>query len=292
VIFMLAPSGRFGVDSFVDHNKYYDMILASRTPARPFKRSLKGQVVESIGSDIVAGRLRPGDLLPSEDALLARYGVSRTVLREAVNVLEAKGLLDPRPKRGTVIKSPSEWSQLDPAILEWREGNADGVAPDVGSSLDQLMEIRRIIEPGAAALAARRGKPADFVALREAYEAMERAMVAEQFMEADLAFHLACLHASHNDFLLPVAHAIRSAMMTSLRVTNSDPHENRNVSLPLHRAILDAVVARNPDAARVAMEIHLDDTERRRARAGRVHKPKRTRESEPPSIKPKTGRKN
>jgi GntR family transcriptional regulator, galactonate operon transcriptional repressor len=250
------------------------MILASRTSLRPFKRSLKDQLVESLGGDIVAGRLQPGELLPSEETLLARYGVSRTVLREAVNVLAAKGLLDPRPKRGTVIRSPSDWSQLDPAILEWREaGDSDESAADIGTGLDRLMEMRRIIEPGAAALAAKRARPEDFATMRAAYEAMERAAVAEQFMEADLAFHLACLHAGHNDFLLPVAHAIRSAMMTSLRVTNSDPHENRNLSLPLHRAILDAVLARDPAAARAAMEIHLDDTERRRAKAGRVHEP-------------------
>jgi DNA-binding FadR family transcriptional regulator len=87
-------------------------------------------------------------------------------------------------------------------------------------------------------------------------------------MEADLAFHIACLHAAHNDFLLPVANAIRTAMMTSLRVTNRDPQENRAVSLPLHEAILVAIRDRDPETARAAMERHLDDTEQRRIRAG------------------------
>ncbi|WP_158266642.1 FadR/GntR family transcriptional regulator [Alsobacter soli] len=246
------------------------MTLASRSSSRPFKRSLKDQVVESLGGDIVAGRLAPGALLPAEDVLLARYDVSRTVLREAVNVLAAKGLLDPRPKRGTVIRPPSDWSQLDPDILEWREANGIEFPGAEEVVLDQLMEIRRIVEPGAAALAAVRATDSDLALMRAAYEGMERATVAEAFMEADLAFHLACLSAGHNDFLLPVAHAIRSAMMTSLRVTNRDPHENRSVSLPLHRAVLDAIIARDPAAARAAMEIHLDDTEQRRARAGRV----------------------
>jgi GntR family galactonate operon transcriptional repressor len=83
-------------------------------------------------------------------------------------------------------------------------------------------------------------------------------------MDADLAFHVACLEATHNDYLLPIAHAIRTELMTSMRVTNRDPEENQKVSLPLHRAIRDAIAARDPDAARAAMQRHLDDTERRR----------------------------
>jgi DNA-binding FadR family transcriptional regulator len=91
----------------------------------------------------------------------------------------------------------------------------------------------------------------------------------EPFREADLAFHIACLNAAHNDFLLPLANAIRSAMMRSLRVTNRDPQRNR-VSLSLHRNILDAIERHDPDAAVTCMEYHLDDTETlRRAAAGR-----------------------
>jgi DNA-binding FadR family transcriptional regulator len=237
-----------------------------RTPL--LKRNLKEQLVQSLGIEIVAGRLRPGDLLPAEHVLLARYEVSRTVLREAVNVLTAKGLLDTRPKRGTLIKEPSNWSQLDPDVLAWREaGHGEAASADMESVLDQLMEVRRLIEPGAAAIAARRATSDVMTELESAYIGMERATTAEQFMEADLAFHLACLHAGRNDFLLPIAHAIRSAMMTSLHITNRDPQENRNVSLPLHRAIFDAIVARDSDAARIAMEKHLDDTEHRRVRA-------------------------
>jgi GntR family galactonate operon transcriptional repressor len=136
-------------------------------------------------------------------------------------------------------------------------------------SLDGLMEIRRIIEPSAAALAAKRHTPEDIARIETAYVAMESAgNIAEAFMVADLAFHVACLHAAQNDFLLPIANAIRSAMMTSLRVTNRDPEENR-LALPLHREILDAIAKCEPDVAAQAMERHLDDTEMRRARAGR-----------------------
>jgi GntR family galactonate operon transcriptional repressor len=242
------------------------MTLASPAKFSPLSRNLKEQLVRSLGIEIVAGRLRPGDMLPSEGVLLARYEISRTVLREAVNVLTAKGLLDTRPKRGTVIKAPSSWSQLDPDVLAWREAGHGEIAQVDESMLDQLMEVRRLIEPGAAALAAARATPKDLSEMEIAYGGMESASTAEEFMEADLAFHLACLHAGRNDFLMPVAHAIRSAMLTSLHITNQDPQENREVSLPLHRAILDAVVAGDPAAARSAMEIHLDDTEHRRLR--------------------------
>jgi GntR family transcriptional regulator, galactonate operon transcriptional repressor len=238
---------------------------------RPLKRNLREQLVDMLGGDIVGGRLQPGDLLPGEDVLLARYSVSRTVLREALNVLSGKGLLDARPKRGTMVRPRSEWSQLDPMVLAWRGGDATVPrSKSLDRSLDRLMEVRRIIEPAAAALAAERGTTKDLARLSAAYDAMECAGGDVQaFMDADLAFHVACLEAAHNDFLLPVAHAIRTELMTSMRVTNRDADENRRVSLPLHRATHDAIVTRDPNAARLAMQRHLDDTDRRRGRAAR-----------------------
>jgi GntR family galactonate operon transcriptional repressor len=234
---------------------------------RPLRRNLREQLVDMLGGDIINGRLQPGDLLPSEDVLLARYGVSRTVLREALNVLSGKGLLDARPKRGTMVRPRSDWSQLDPVVLGWRRAKQHRT---LERSLDQLMEVRRIIEPAAAALAAQQRTAKDLARIDAAYLAMEQAGGAVlAFVDADVAFHIACLEAAHNDFLLPVAHAIRTELMSSMRVTNRDPEENRRVSLPLHRAIRDAIAAREPDAARLAMQRHLDDTERRRRRAAR-----------------------
>jgi GntR family galactonate operon transcriptional repressor len=241
---------------------------AGWTPRSP-KRSLKEQLVDDLGRDIIAGRLLPGGLLPAEDALLARFSVSRTVLREALNVLSAKGLVDARPKRGTIVRPPSDWSQLDPAIIGWR-AEEDVIDPngEIVLLLDHLTEMRRIIEPAAAQLAARRATEDDLAGLTATYEAMERADSADEYTAADLTFHIACLRAAHNDFLLPVAHAIRSALVLSLRVTNRDPYADRTVSLPLHRAILDAIIARDPEAAARAMLRNLDDADARRARAG------------------------
>jgi DNA-binding FadR family transcriptional regulator len=241
----------------------------SQSEIPPFQRNLRQQLVDAIGGQIVGGSLKPGEYLPSEEVLLARYGVSRTVLREAINVLSGKGLLSAKPKLGTFVQPRSEWSQLDPAVLSWLD-EYNPSAPESGlRTLDDLMEIRRIIEPSSVALAATRRTEEDLVRISAAYDAMARAgNVAETFMEADLAFHIACLNAAHNDFLLPVAHAIRTAMWTSLRVTNRNPALNRVSSLPLHQAILDAIVAGDPRAATLAMERHLDDTEARRVSAG------------------------
>jgi DNA-binding FadR family transcriptional regulator len=237
------------------------MSLPDRSVFQPLKRNLREQLVEQIGGDIVQGRLLPGQPLPNEEELLARYEVSRTVLREALNVLSGKGLLDAKPRRGTIVRPRSEWSQLDPAILGWRDDSAE----PVGENADHLMELRRIIEPAAAELAAGRGTAEDHAAIAKAYDAMVAAgNDVQAFVDADVTFHVACLTAARNEFLLPVTHAIRVSLIASMRITNRDSEQNRTVTLPLHKAISDAILARDAPAARLAMQVHLDDTERRR----------------------------
>jgi DNA-binding FadR family transcriptional regulator len=237
------------------------MMSPDRPAAQPLKRNLREQLVEQLGGDIVRGRLLPGETLPNEEKLLSRYDVSRTVLREALNVLSAKGLLDAKPRRGTIVRPRADWSQLDPAILGWR----DDPAEPIDDNLDHLMELRRIIEPAAAELAARRGTAEDHAAIAKAYDAMVAAgNDVAAFVAADVLFHIACLRSARNEFLLPVAHAIRASLVTSMRITNYDSEQNRTVTLPLHKAIRDAILARDTAMAREAMQVHLDDTERRR----------------------------
>jgi DNA-binding FadR family transcriptional regulator len=237
------------------------MTSLDRTASRPLKRNLREQLVEQLGGDIVRGHPQPGEALPNEEELLSRYAVSRTVLREALNVLSGKGLLDARPRRGTIVRPRADWSQLDPAILGWR----DDPAEPTSNNLDHLMELRRIIEPPAAALAAKRGTAEDRAAIGKAYQAMVLAgNDVPAFVDADVRFHIACLRAARNEFLLPVTHVIRASLAASMRITNRDSEQNRTVSLPLHKAIADAILARNAPAAREAMQTHLDDTERRR----------------------------
>jgi DNA-binding FadR family transcriptional regulator len=225
------------------------------------------QVMDAIGRDIVTGKLAPGSPLPSEDALLNQYGVSRTVLREALQVLSAKGMVESRQKRGTVVNSPSRWHQLDPAVLAWHS-QLSANAP----VLLDLIEMRRIVEPAAAALAATRFSHEDKARLAAAYDEMACAANRrdiEKFIAADLEFHSAILLATHNRFLLPLAHAIRATMLASLHLTNSKPDENHAISLPLHRTILDAILAGDGDRASAAMLEHLADTESRRQRSAK-----------------------
>jgi GntR family galactonate operon transcriptional repressor len=244
-----------------------------RASAQPLKRNLREQLVEQLGGDIVRGRVLPGDPLPNEEELLSRYDVSRTVLREALNVLSGKGLLDAKPRRGTIVRPRADWSQLDPAILGWRDDPAE---PD-GDNLDHLMELRRIIEPSAAELAARRGTAEDHGAIAEAYRAMVAAgNDVPAFVAADVLFHIACLRAARNEFLLPVAHAIRASLVASMRITNRDSEQNRRVTLPLHKAIQDAILSRDTAKAREAMQAHLDDTERRRVAMVPARSPRKT----------------
>jgi DNA-binding FadR family transcriptional regulator len=191
--------------------------------------------------------------------------VSRTVLREALQVLAAKGMIESRQKRGTLVTTPSRWHQLDPAVLGWHS-HLSANAP----VLLDLLEMRRIVEPPAAALAATRFSSEDKGRLAAAYEGMANAAErgdTEDFISADLDFHSAILLATHNRFLLPLAHAIRATMLASLHLTNSKPDENHAVSLPLHRAVLDAILDGDGPRASAAMLEHLVDTESRRQRS-------------------------
>src|SRR5690348_514890 len=132
------------------------------------ERSLHGRIVHAIGRRIVRGDLQPGALVPAGGELRA----SRTVVREAVKVLAAKGLVEARPKTGTRVRSRDAWNLLDPDVLAWQQ---DGAAPaSHDAQLRALTEVRAIIEPAAAELAAARAGAQDVAALEQALRQMER----------------------------------------------------------------------------------------------------------------------
>jgi len=219
------------------------------------QRSLHGQVVREIGMQIVQGRFKPGKALPDEGTLLARFDVSRTVVRESLKVLAAKGLVESRPKIGTLVRLPIFWNRLDPDILGWQETNESQEA-----FLRSLTEVRKIVEPPAASLAAVRATGREIETIAAAYQRMaDNIANIEEFMDADIRFHAAILEASHNEFLQPITNAIRAAMLSSLRITNRDAALNKH-SVSLHRAVLEALKAKDPVRAERAMLRHLDDT--------------------------------
>jgi DNA-binding FadR family transcriptional regulator len=218
------------------------------------RRSLHGQVVDDVGRRIMRGDLRPGDTLPNEQDMVRDLGVSRTVLREAMKVLGAKGLVETKTRTGSRVRPRTEWNLLDPDVLAWRHDQA----PDP-ILLRNLIEVRRMIEPAAAALAATRAHDPDVRAIEEAYQAMQRALGdADRYITADLDFHDRLLAASGNELLNQLSHAIAAALRLSRKVTTLVPGSAAH-SLPNHLAVLDAIKRNDPEEARSAM-LELVDT--------------------------------
>ncbi|GAA5510840.1 FadR/GntR family transcriptional regulator [Novipirellula caenicola] len=222
------------------------------------RRNLCGQVVHDLGQRILAGQWEPGTALPQEVSLCESMGVSRTVIREAIKSLAAKGLVESKAKRGTIVQPPNCWNYLDPEVLAWQT-RADGD----GKLLSYLTEFRQTIEPAAASFAATRGSDEHLDHIKEAFEQMERSTEdVEAFLAADTEFHTSILRATGNPFFAPVANLISVALQGSLRVTNRQPSDNR-VSIPVHEKVMKAIIERKPRAARAAMKAHLDEAAER-----------------------------
>jgi GntR family transcriptional regulator, galactonate operon transcriptional repressor len=215
------------------------------------KRNLFAHVVEELGGRIVRGDLKPGEPLPNEAGLGRELGASRSVVREAVKSLAAKGLLESRTRTGIRVLAPRHWNLLDLEVLGWRY-RAMPPLP----FFRELFEIRLMIEPPAVALAALRASPEDLAEIREAYAAMVAADPASPAIEADLRFHQAILAAGHNDLLLQMGNLIGVGLLISYRISS----DTFAVFLPHHEAVLDAIAARRPDQGRRAMERLLAET--------------------------------
>ncbi|AUG81187.1 GntR family transcriptional regulator [Kitasatospora sp. MMS16-BH015] len=209
-------------------------------------RGLHGQAVEIIGGRIVDGAYPEGAPIHPEQ-LEQELGVSKTVVREALRVLAAKGLIASRQKRGTFVRPRADWRLLDSDLLRWQ---GQGVPAE--GFLDNLAEVRAIVEPAGARLAAQRRDEADLAALDEALAAMAEAGAdGAALVEADLRFHRALLAAAHNELLTRMEVVIE----TGLRVRNDLVHgaDSWADSLPAHRAVLTAVRAQDPEAAEQAV---------------------------------------
>jgi DNA-binding FadR family transcriptional regulator len=221
------------------------------------RRSLHGQVAQEVGIEIVRGAFRPGDLLPIEADLCVKMGISRTAVREAIKVLAGKGLVRSRPKTGTRVQPRDAWNFLDADILTWQLASGPP-----GKIVRELFELRRVIEPAAAALAAARAPKAQVARLAEAY----REMVAAgddgaRFLDPDMRFHRTILDAVDNEMLRSLTTVVDTALTLSLRLSMDNPHGQR-LSLPLHKAVLDAIRRRDGRAAHRAMVRLIDDAER------------------------------
>jgi DNA-binding FadR family transcriptional regulator len=217
-------------------------------------RNLHGQVVQELGRRVVGGGYAAGALLPNEEQLCQELQVSRTALREAIKVLAAKGLLEPRPRIGTRVRPREQWNLLDPDILAWR--CATGVD---ATFLRHLAELRDIIEPAAASLAASSRTPQQLSAIGDALQAMREAPAIERWVAADLAFHTAVLQATNNPLLMPLAAIIGSALESLLAVTARSAGDFKR-GLPDHQKVFEAIQNRDAAGALHRMASMLADT--------------------------------
>ncbi|MCC8392209.1 FadR family transcriptional regulator [Paraburkholderia sp. MMS20-SJTR3] len=217
------------------------------------RKSMHGRIVQELGMRIVGGTLAPGQRLPAEPSLCETYGVSRPVLREATRVLVAKGLVLSKPRVGSVVRPREEWHLLDPDVLYW---TVNSVAE--GQFFHSLMTVRQIIEPAASALAATCASDADRARIAAAYTRMEQAETAADLLEPDLEFHRAIMAATHNDMLAYIGNMLSLALGESIKLTSRHPNTHA-LSLPRHKAILNAIENRDAGAAREASRVQLDN---------------------------------
>ena len=219
---------------------------------RAQKRNLFAHVVEELGTRIIRGDLTPDDAFPIEADLGREFGASRSVIREAVKSLSARGLIELKTRTGIRVLPPTHWNLLDPEVLSWRYA-----VMQPAQFYSELFEIRLMIEPQAAALAASRATQADIAEMSEAFVEMSKVReTGTAAVEADLRFHRAILAAGKNALLHQVGHLIA----VGLYISHQASSESFTVFLPQHGQVLAAIRARDPQSARRAMERLLNET--------------------------------
>lgn len=221
------------------------------------RRRLYEDIVDEIGKRIVSGVYSVGETLPSEEELCAEFDVSRTVIRDSIKVLTEKGIVRPKPRIGTIVQPREKWNQLDLDFLLWEyhRGNRFQV-------LQYATELRLFVEPDASAVMARRGSDEEIAAVRAAFAEMERAVAEDDvqaFIDADKRFHTHIIEACANPLLTQINLTLQQFLSLSLEVTANLPDKAAE-SLPTHRAIVEALVRRDEEAAYAAMKIALDLT--------------------------------
>ncbi|MBC9032026.1 FadR family transcriptional regulator [Sphingomonas sp. JC676] len=208
------------------------------------------QVARALGMDILGGIYPPGSKIPGESEILHRFGVSRTVLREVLKTLTAKGLIVSKTRVGTTVLDSSHWNFFDADVLSWKVGQSF----DAGFRRD-LTEVRLALEPAAAFVAAERRSAEDLAELRRCIAEMRAATSsAREFAEADLDFHRAVGRASGNVLMQSMSAVVETALVASFTLSSpvreEDEHE---VSVRGHERIVDAIEVRDGAAAAQAM---------------------------------------
>jgi GntR family galactonate operon transcriptional repressor len=228
-------------------------LQAGPTPPRSTTDRLGTSVVTALADDIVSGRVQPGGTLATEPDLGRRFGVSRTVVRESVQLLQDKGLVLIRRGVGTVVCDPDTWDVIDDVVLEALVRNDDTL-----TVLDQLVAVRASLERDLAASAALHRSPEQAAALERAFAEMQRELDdVVAFAAADVDFHDVVMAASGNRLGRAIVSSIHGKARMTGRYVGSTSSEFAELTLEEHRAILGAIVGRDAPAASAAMHAHI-----------------------------------
>jgi DNA-binding FadR family transcriptional regulator len=227
------------------------------------RQPLHHEVMAALIADVVSGRTPPGAILPTVNDIAGQFDVSRGVARETLSAMQDRGLISIKQGKSGVVSPADEWDTFDPEILAASLGSERGE-----TVLDHYFEVRRIVESEAAALAAARATESDLEQMKMALKTMEVAATettenpqdrsaVRRFREGDGSFHEAIIGATGNPALQRLARRIHMAAIGRTLPSGSTGYW-ADTALPQHRAIFDAVAAGDPEAARAAMNGHLD----------------------------------
>jgi GntR family transcriptional regulator, transcriptional repressor for pyruvate dehydrogenase complex len=223
------------------------------------------QIVQQIEDSILSGALKPGDQLPAERELAQNFGVSRTAVREAVKALREKGLVEAFSGRGTFITNGTSQAIRQSLDFMSRIGHHEG--------LTHLAELRQILEPEIAALAASKIEEQLLATMRESVAVMDRSLQdPDAYIEADLDFHLALAEAAANPLVLSLLDSIVGLLREQrLRIFRVDGGPERGQYH--HKRILAAIESREPEKARATMREHLAQVREDSGRSGQEDSP-------------------
>ncbi|WP_369045413.1 FadR/GntR family transcriptional regulator [Sinomonas sp. P10A9] len=220
------------------------------------RRSLVVEVADELLDRIIAGEFAPGDPVPGELDLAERHEVSRMTVREAIKTLTAQNILRVERGRGTFVNPINHWSSLHAVLRATNEG------ADARNSAVQLIELRRMLETGASELAAARITDEELSELGVIVDEMRDAHAAGdvgRFVEADLAFHDVVLRASGNPFVAVLLEPLSQVLAERRSETSAVP-EIQEHAIEMHAAICAALKSRDSEAARTAMDAHMQQT--------------------------------
>lgn len=224
--------------------------MAQRRP------TLVDGVFDTLLESILSGAVEPGGMLPPEADIASKSNVSRLTVREAIKMLSAQNIVYVKRGHGTVVNPPAKWTGLESIMRAASRGVTSGQVAL------RLLEVRRMVETGAAELAATRHRPQDLESMRAQLEVMEAASAAgdvERLADADLAFHDQVLQASGNPFVPALLSQLTSLLHTARRETSRFPDVQQH-AIEHHRLVLAAIESGDPAVARATMDAHIDQT--------------------------------